>query len=183
MLNTSDHDTSGLLKPGEAYSHSFPIVAPESREKYLVFLRFTAFFSPEGVGSEPWFYFSASDHYNIGKGKPGYISPNELPPITVVDKQDKTNKTGRLVVEIEKPYGIIAPTPINITIDKASWIHLADSFPLSLFFKHNFLGIISTNVSLFTVDGTYRPRYLTSRPFKKEEKVSARACFSIQTST
>jgi hypothetical protein len=126
MLNTSDHDTSGLLKPGEAYSHSFPIVAPESREKYLVFLRFTAFFSPEGVGSEPWFYFSASDHYNIGKGKPGYISPNELPPITVVDKQDKTNKTGRLVVEIEKPYGIIAPTPINITIDKASWIHLVN---------------------------------------------------------
>src|SRR5215469_11171965 len=121
LLNTSDHDISRLLKPGEAYSHSFPIVAPNPREKYLVFLRFTAFFSPEGVGSEPWFYFSASDHYNIGKGKPGYISPNELPPITVVDKQDKTNKTaGRMVVEIEKPYRIIPPTPINITIDNAS---------------------------------------------------------------
>ena len=38
-----DHDISRLLKPGEAYSHSFPIVAPNSREKYLVFLRFTAF--------------------------------------------------------------------------------------------------------------------------------------------
>jgi hypothetical protein len=122
VLNTSDHDTSGLLRPGEAYSHSFPIVAPELKEKYLVFLRFTAFFSPEGVGSEPWFYFSASDHYNIGKGKPGYISPNELPPITVVDKEDQTSKIqGRLILEIEKPYGIITPTPINITIDKASW--------------------------------------------------------------
>ncbi|HXX97234.1 MAG TPA: hypothetical protein VEL11_08990 [Candidatus Bathyarchaeia archaeon] len=120
-LNASDHDiSSGLLRPGEAYSHSFPIVAPNSREKYLVFLRFTAFFSPEGVGSEPWFYFSANDHYNIGKGKPGYISPNELPPITVVDKGNQTSKAaGELIVEIEKPYGIISPTPINVTIDRA----------------------------------------------------------------
>lgn len=122
VLNASDHDiSSGLLRPGEAYSHSFPIVAPNSREKYLVFLRFTAFFSPEGVGSEPWFYFSASDHYNVGKGKPGYISPDELPPITVVDKGNQTSKVaGRLIVEIEKPYGIVSPTPINITIDKAN---------------------------------------------------------------
>lgn len=121
MFNASDHDTSGLLRPGEAYSHSFPIVAPNSREKYLVFLRFTAFFNPESVGSEPWFFFSASAHYNIGKGKHGYISPNELPPITVVDKENQTSKViGRLIVEIEKPYGIITPTPINMTIDKSS---------------------------------------------------------------
>ena len=118
-LNSSDHATSGLLRPGEAYSHAFPIVAP-NREKYLVFLRFTAFFSPEGV-SEPWFYFSASDHYNIGKGTPGYISPNELPPITAVDEGDQTSKlAGRLIVEIQKPYGFISPTPINITINKAT---------------------------------------------------------------
>jgi hypothetical protein len=122
VLNVSDHDTSGLLRPGEAYSHSFPLVAPNPREKYLVFLRFTAFFSPEGVGSEPWFFFSASTHYNIGKGKPGYISPNDLPPLTVVAKENQASRIeGRLILEIEKPYGIITPTPINMTIDNASW--------------------------------------------------------------
>lgn len=121
VLNASDNDTSGLLRPGEAYS----------REKYLVFLRFTAFFSPEGVGSEPWFFFSASAHYNIGKGKPGYISPNKLPSITVVDKENQTSKIeGRLIVEIEKPYGIITPTPINITIDQSSWTYDAKHYHL-----------------------------------------------------
>lgn len=130
-LNISDHDRSGLLKPGEAYSHSFPMVAPNPREKYLVFLRFTAFFSPEGVGSEPWFYFSASDHYNNGIGKPGYISPNELPPITVVDKKDQANSVpGELIVRIEKPYGFITSTPINITIDEASWTNDAKYYHL-----------------------------------------------------
>lgn len=89
-------------------------------EKNIWYVRFTAFFSPEGV-SEPWFYFSASDHYNIGKGIPGYISPNELPPITAVDEGNQTSKlAGRLIVEIQKPYGIISPTPINITINKAT---------------------------------------------------------------
>lgn len=124
LLNISDHDTSGILKPGQAYSHSFPVLATNPGEKYLVFLRYMAFFSPEGVGSEPWFYFSASDHYNRGKGTPGYISPNELPPITVADKKDQANGvTGGLIVKIEKPYGFITPKPINITIDKTSWTY------------------------------------------------------------
>jgi hypothetical protein len=131
VLNASDHDTSGLLRPGEAYSHSFTLVAPNSREKYLVFLRFTAFFSPEGVGSEPWFFFSASTHYNIGKGQPGYINPNSLPPITVIDKANQASRIeGRLIVEIEKPYGIITPTPINVTIDNASWRYDAKYYHL-----------------------------------------------------
>jgi hypothetical protein len=112
----SNNDISRAILRGEIYSHSFNLVAPNSPEKkYLVFLTFHAFFSPEGIGAKPQFLFNASDDYNVGKGQPGYIGANELPPITV-DKQNQASK-GRLIVEIENPYGTINPRGVDVTID------------------------------------------------------------------
>jgi hypothetical protein len=125
LPNGSAHDTSRLIGRGEGYSHSFSLVAPNSsREKYLVFLTFNAFSSPEGVGSIAEFFFRASAHYNNSNG-PGYIDPNKLPPITVIDKENQTSrKQGQLIVEIEKPYGYI--TPIKVKIDNANYYNLVN---------------------------------------------------------
>jgi hypothetical protein len=115
LQNSSEHDTSGLIVRGSAYSHNFTIRAPNSG-RYLLFLAFDAFFSPESVGSGE-FSLRTSEAYN-NANPPPFIGPNDLPPITVIDKEHQVStKEGRLIVGIEDPYSYMVRGGVNVGID------------------------------------------------------------------
>lgn len=114
----SESNASKAVVKGESYLHSFSLYAPTAQgdREYLVFLRFHAIFSPEGVG-EPYYDFDGSSDYNSTNagGGNGNIAPTELPPMLVTHIVDQANsKEGRLIVEVEEPYGIIRAIPVTI---------------------------------------------------------------------
>jgi len=116
-------------------------------------LRFHAIFSPEGVG-EPSYDFDASSDYNNTNsgGGNGDISPADLPPINVIDKANQANsKEGRLIVEVDKPYGVIRPIPVTIAPSNQTGKspHHTDKIP------HHFKIIVTTSNETQLVYGNY----------------------------
>jgi hypothetical protein len=115
VKKASEIDTSKAIVKGDSYSHSFTLHAPQTSGRYLVYLGFHAVFSPEGIGL-PYYDFNASSDYNntSAGGGNGYIAPTDLPPINVAVKDNQANSKGRLIVEVEEPYGVIRPIPVTI---------------------------------------------------------------------
>ncbi|HXX98880.1 MAG TPA: hypothetical protein VEL11_17430, partial [Candidatus Bathyarchaeia archaeon] len=151
--NESETNASKAVVKGESYLHSFSLYAPKKPGEYLVFLRFHAIFSPEGVG-EPSYDFDASSDYNNTNsgGGNGDISPADLPPINVIDKANQANsKEGRLIVEVDKPYGVIRPIPVTIAPSNQTGKspHHTDKIP------HHFKIIVTTSNETQLVYGNY----------------------------
>jgi hypothetical protein len=96
---------STLIKPGEYYHKYFTLTAPTAQGKYVVFPAWNAFYGP-GTTAANDFRWDLGFYYNNTERNAGAISPEDYPPISVIDKS-QLKKATSLKVEIDPPYGII----------------------------------------------------------------------------
>jgi hypothetical protein len=113
VLDISIDRHSHLVRPGESYSNSFTLKAPESPGKYLVFPHRVAWFGPGTTVLEN-FDWNMESYYNQTQREFGVIYPEEMPAINVTEQQDNKNMR-KLSLELDEPYNQIDPPNIIIS--------------------------------------------------------------------
>jgi hypothetical protein len=114
LVNISDN-TSRLVSPGERYSYSFNITAPQIPGKYVIFPRWNAFYGP-GTTVTNSFNWDLDSYYNQTDREFGVMTPDEIPPIEVLEKnQENNSENARLEVFINSPYSDIKPVEVIIS--------------------------------------------------------------------
>lgn len=102
--------SQNIIRPGDHYSHSFSLIAPDSPGFYIVAPTWIALYGPGGIGTG--FTWDIGNYYNVTWRDAGLISPKRYPPINVIEKEVE----GRhLVIELDDPYSKIKPVNIGVT--------------------------------------------------------------------
>lgn len=102
--------SSVLIRPGEAYSHSFNLTAP-APGMYVLFPTWNAFYGP-GTITDNNFAWDLNSYYNQTHRVAGKILPEDYPPIYVLNK-NPSKKEWSLNIGICPPY---TSWPVDLTI-------------------------------------------------------------------
>ncbi len=112
-LDISVDNQSDLVRPGEFYSNSFSLKAPESPGKYLVFPHWVAWFGPGTTVLEN-FDWDMESYYNQTQREFGIVYPEDMPEVDVLEQNDNEN-TRNLGIELDEPYNQIKPPIVTIS--------------------------------------------------------------------
>jgi hypothetical protein len=113
VLDISVDNKRDLVRPGEFYSNSFSLKAPESPGKYLVFPRWVSWFGPGTTVLEN-FDWDMENYYNQTQREQGIIRPERMPEVNVVEQKDNEN-IRNLAIEFNEPYDQINPPIVTIS--------------------------------------------------------------------
>lgn len=112
-LDISVDNKSDLVMPGEFYSNSFSLKAPESPGKYLIFPRWISWFGPGTTVLEN-FDWDMESYYNQTQREFGIVYPEDMPEVNVVEQKDNDNMRN-LGIELDEPYNQIKPPIVTIS--------------------------------------------------------------------
>jgi hypothetical protein len=108
-------NTSRLITPGEQYSYSFNITAPDIAGRYVIFPQWMAFYGP-GTTVKNNFDWNLEYYYNQTDRDLGGQDPELIPPIEVVKRNvQKAPLNGSLDIFINSPYSDIKPVKIKVS--------------------------------------------------------------------
>ena len=111
LIHISDN-ISRLVSPGERYSYTFNITAPQTPGKYVIFPRWNAFYGP-GTTVTNSFNWDLDSYYNQTEREFGVMTPDEIPPIEILEKNQENNSGNvKLEVFINSPYSDIKPVEV-----------------------------------------------------------------------
>src|SRR5215208_4109547 len=113
VLDISVDNKRDLVRPGEFYSNSFSLKAPESPGKYLVFPHWVSWFGPGTTVLEN-FDWDMENYYNQTQREQGIIRPERMPEVNVVEQKDNEN-IRNLAIEFNEPYDQINPPIVTIS--------------------------------------------------------------------
>lgn len=126
LLDTNEHLNSGIIYPGQQYSHGFTLIAPTQPGRYMVVLTFNALFGP-GSGAVGSFEFDTGAYYNQTSRDAGIIDLNESPPL-IVQKDFAVHRT--LNIEFEEPYSQL--NDVKVSIDNKNFSVLNNEVKIPL---------------------------------------------------
>ncbi len=114
-LDRDFDNTSRLITPGEQYSYSLNINAPNTAGKYVIFPQWAAFYGP-GTTVTNNFDWNLEYYYNQTDREFGGQDPDDIPPIEVTKRNEQNAPlNGSLDVFINSPYSDIKPIEIKVS--------------------------------------------------------------------
>ena len=138
VLDISIDNNGDLVRPGEFYSNSFSLKAPESPGKYLLFPHWVSWFGP-GTTVLQNFDWDMEYYYNQTERDVGVIYPEEMPEVNVIEQKDNENMRN-LHIQVDEPYDQLSPLAVTIS-NKTSKIDSTlteDGLNFSLPFKSSY---------------------------------------------
>lgn len=114
-LSVARDNVSRLVIPGEQYSYSLTLSAPQSPGEYVIFPRWNVFYGP-GTTVNNNFDWRMENYYNQTDREFGVVEPeDELPAIEVLERSEqKSVDYANLDVFINSPYSSIRPIEILV---------------------------------------------------------------------
>jgi hypothetical protein len=114
-LSVVRDNTSRLVTPGEQYSYSLTLTAPQSPGGYVIFPRWNVFYGP-GTTVNNNFYWRMESYYNQTDRQFGVIEPeDELPTIKVLERSDQNIVENAILnVFVNSPYSAIKPIEVQV---------------------------------------------------------------------
>ena len=144
IATSSENATSGIINPGNRYSHLFTISSSRLANvsgEYAVDLSFTALFSRST--SLEVYSWDSGIHY-----LEGIVSSEELQNIVLANESGQ--KSQALVIGIKRPYALL--NPVLVTIDGKAY-NIADSHKLKVLLENDTSHTISVPEELPLVSG------------------------------
>ncbi len=114
-IDRSYENNSKLVIPGQQVSYSFPMKAPSTTGKYVIFPIWNAFYGP-GTTVTNSFNWDLEYYYNQTEREQGGQHPDLFPPIEVVSRDSQHPiLNASLDIRINSPYSSIKPIKVTVT--------------------------------------------------------------------